>query len=1613
MIKRIRIWGLRIGIVLLILLLLVYLLLQTAFIQNLITTKVLDNLSTKYNAQWAIDKVELDFFDALTLDGVLFLDQKGDTLLASRQVHVDIGVFSLFRKEIFIDDLIVNGLTTHIYLHEDSNRYNFDFLLPATDDNATDSNLESGGKAWAYGLKNVRINDLDAKLDLEAQSISLKQQKLSLDFETLNLDEHKIILNAIQLSDGSVVYADYNKQNSSKPSDNLLPDLGIELALENIELQNQNIRYNAAEDITANNLNLKAQKAKWTQSRLSLDIKTLTGDIPNYADDLRLKSAVEISGQSVKLNKTELRTKNDKILSKQIILDLKDDLEVNVQSLDTELSYPLINKFKKHLPKDIQLIKGSGIKLKAADLHYDTNQIRTTALNLDYNKVAKIQGDLTVDNLTQPENARISSRIENLNLDIATVKSLLPNLSLPQDLLNYKEINVSGILRGDMSQLSMENLNLAVDEANSAILSGNVTYIDDVDKLTYDLEISELRLNPIQFGLDTLKTVDIKTLGTVLFDGHIEGSAKRVDIKGPIRSELGIVIPDASIIIPDNLDSLSYKGNIVLEDFDLGTFIRRDDIGRQSLDLDINGKGYDLNTMTALVSSSAGQLEYNNYSYQNINLTGTIDTGLIIAKLSVDDSNVKLQYEGEAYRKDNRYHLSMQANIDTIAPKALGLYDEEISILGRVTADIDLPLQEGEQGYFSIRDLSVITPDNRITEDSILITLAKSAGNNSINVNSSFLEADIIGKYTVANLATNLTSLKNHYYNASLDTIASVPSEDYIHIAGLAHNSNLLQYFEPLSGLCFTEAYFDMNLDFKDKSTEGYISIDSIAYDDNRMDCLYGEIYSDNDALNVDISVYNAIVADKINLSDININNVIADNKIKTNLISGKDTLNQKVNLFTTLDILSAKPVLSFDDNIIVNGKKWNISEGNKITISDGKVLVTDFEIQESEQQLSISSLDTIGNSYKADFSNFDVAALSAFIMPDSVNISGILNGQVEVNDVLSNLYYLIQVSADSLMYNEKPLGNLSVDVKQLPNTKSITGNFVLTGQNNLNGKVNYDPNTTVIDLTTTIDNLDARLIDPFLINIVRESDGQLTGNLNMSGKIENPKFDGTLNTDKLKTIIVANNTEYTFADHTLSFDQNKIDIGQLKLKDKRGNGATLSGNIFHNYFSDMALNLSLQADDFTFLNTTSSNNPILYGAAILETDIRITGSPELVQVQGLTKTKPGTKITLSPFSETDAILKESFISYGKPSDHKDEATSELLKLARNFPYDLDILLETSEDGTLVFVVDPLSGDKISCSGTGDLRIIMNPNGQQEIYGTFTVAEGNYSFSYGDFVSKDFSIKPGSTVRFNGDPLNAILDIDAVYNVYTSTYELIKNEATFNANEIEQAKSRTNVEVYLILNGTLLSPSISLDIQIPSESGNPTLTAVERKLSELRDNPNQLNNQVFGLLIFNSFLLSSNNGNLGSVGEGIALNSISSLISSQLNQLASSVIKGVDVNIDLNSYNSEYINEGTGGNVTEIGLSVSKQLFNDRLKITAGGNLNLEDNNGASQYSSLVGDFVLEYKLTKSGNYRVRVFSKSNYDRLLNENSNKNGVSLYFNKSFDSKTRPKEKESEQ
>ena len=399
------------------------------------------------------------------------------------------------------------------------------------------------------------------------------------------------------------------------------------------------------------------------------------------------------------------------------------------------------------------------------------------------------------------------------------------------------------------------------------------------------------------------------------------------------------------------------------------------------------------------------------------------------------------------------------------------------------------------------------------------------------------------------------------------------------------------------------------------------------------------------------------------------------------------------------------------------------------------------------------------------------------------------------------------------------------------------------------------------------------------------------------------------------------------------------------------------------------------------------------------------------------------------PFAETEgAIVQEDFVIFLDPTQYDLEALkagqegsleSQNVQLemdsilqaqlqqsyeAQMAGIDMTLKFELSDEAELHVIVDPVTGDQVTCWGNAQLTIDMDEQGNMDMVGEYVITEGVYALSYEEVIRKKFNIRKGSRLDFTGNPFDAAFNITAIYEAPTTTYPLIKNQSvSLSEEEIEAAQKRTPVWVLLNINGSLTKPEISFDIQLPDDQQNVLSSTVARKLAQLKEDEVELNKQVFGLLLFGGFISEESGGSIGDAGASQALSSVSNLISQQLNNLADRFVKGVDLNIGMDSYTSgSGSSEGTENLVTELQLGMSKELFNDRLKVSVGSNVNLSSDSDSetSALSGITGDFAIEYKLTKDGQYQVRVFRKADFDALQQSNNTKTGVTIFLQKSF-------------
>ena len=187
-----------------------------------------------------------------------------------------------------------------------------------------------------------------------------------------------------------------------------------------------------------------------------------------------------------------------------------------------------------------------------------------------------------------------------------------------------------------------------------------------------------------------------------------------------------------------------------------------------------------------------------------------------------------------------------------------------------------------------------------------------------------------------------------------------------------------------------------------------------------------------------------------------------------------------------------------------------------------------------------------------------------------------------------------------------------------------------------------------------------------------------------------------------------------------------------------------------------------------------------------------------------------------------------------------------------------------------------------------------------------------------------------------------------------------------------------------------MKPDLTFDIELPKEGNlrvnNEVLSTVNLRLDQVKSEPSELNKQVFALLLLNRFVTDNPFQSTGSGGgfnaNTYAKQSVSKILTEQLNKLATDLIAGVDINFDLNS--EEDYSTGQRKDRTDFNVSLSKRLLNDRLKVSVGSNYELEGpQQGKQTAANLIGNLTIDYNLAQDGSYLLRGYRKNDYDYVL------------------------------
>ena len=1236
-------------------------------------------------------------------------------------------------------------------------------------------------------------------------------------------------------------------------------------------------------------------------------------------------------------------------------------------------------------------------------------------LEIRYDSIGQLSHATEGRNLNR---VKVFLNLRQSRLAFADVIQLAPFLANTPPLAgNSREVvRANAQLRGTLADLRIPIADFAMLGGTVLKANGRLTNVTDPNRLGLDLNLIDARTT----RADLKKLAPKGTLPDSLalapnlkLTGRIRGKLDALTADAKLATNWGNTTFDGTLRNFYTGKNQAYEGRASLTKFEAGKWLMNPkQFGTITAQAGFNGRGLDTKTLSTNFRAVVAEAGLNGYSYKNADVTGTLNGGILTIKGGIDDPNVRLALDTRVSLKTAFPSITGAINITELNLDKLKLYADALSIKGAIQLDMTSTDPARPEGIVNARNAVVTLKGKTYPIDTLYLKAGTVAPDRkTLLVGLPFGQLGLSGQFEYTRLYDIIASEFGRYFKIPGLTYKPIQPPYSFYVNGTVRQHPLLQAFVP--GLrrldpVSLNAYIDNRRDTTLAMTvkTGLIDYDTIVVKGSSLGLL---------AYNNQLAVagqLNSLQTNSLKFYTTQLTGSAANNRFSFGLIS-KDSLNKDRHGLAGLVSLAGNDyrLQVGGRGLLTNYRTWTVDSTGYLQYGDAGVLANRFLISQGKQTLSLNSTTPTPNApLRVEARNLNLRDLAAIANQDTALAAGTLNSNVVVSNYLSKpggepLSFTGDLTVDSLRVMDKPIGNINGKFANASNGRISVDVSLLSRDNDAKLSGYYNPNNPkdALDFLLKLNRLDARTIEAFSFGELRRAKGTLHGEADILGSTTSPQLNGGISLDSVAFNIKQSNATYRIDQERIRLVGQTITFTDFNLHDTLGRALTLDGSVVLKNIPNVSYDIRARAQNFLALNAARKDNGFLYGQASVSANLHIFGQGTSPSVDGNVRLEDGSKVTtVLPSDEAslnDARQTLTFI------DHNDTlALAKYLRprkdtVAAPLQFDqlnnsnINLTLEADEKSEITIIVDELNGDNLRARGNARLAVNVSPSGEISVLGRYEVTEGRYSLTY-QVLQREFTLQKGGYINFTGDPLKADLNLTAIYQARTTSDALISSETSGSTQPL--AKIQVPYNVALKLSGNLAAPTIGFDIIAPSE----TITRlgqvgddVTRKLESLRANPNDMNKQVFGLLILGNFIAESSSGsgsgfNVGATATDLARSSVSKVISQQLQQFASGLIKGVDLDVNLNSQSGEALTGSATGSRTDLNIGLSRSFLQGRLTVSVGKNFLVQgsdDIKQAQNNSAVFDNLSLNYNITRDGRYALRAYRRSNSERTILE----------------------------
>lgn len=1088
----------------------------------------------------------------------------------------------------------------------------------------------------------------------------------------------------------------------------------------------------------------------------------------------------------------------------------------------------------------------------------------------------------------------------------------------------------------------------------------------------------------------------VDNLGTVVFRGNLEFEDKKLNSKLVAKTDLGGVVTSIELGNLGNKEGeISYIGELILEDFDIGTFAKDPRFNRVSLKADIEGEGFQIGTLGTSFSGDIYSLDFLNYTYENIYAVGDFYANQFEGRIEVSDENLNVDFSGLADLSSELNNFDFKASVDFANLHALGFVKRDSASVFKGDLDIDI-VGNSFDNIIGVSRFDNITYQSAKQEyyfETLQISSSNKNGVKSFRVESKdVIDGYLNGYFKFADLPKLFTNTigyqlskyepedleDNQYLNFEFNIYKKVVelflpqirvSENTFIKGVLKDETELFQLDYRAPELLIGKNYFkDISLQFDTESQDTLGSLKVSLYKNNKYEIQ-------------DLDLSNFIQRDTLYFDADFVGGKDKSEKFDLDFYFSFEEDNQGVFGFR-------KSEINFRDN------SWFINEENDFSTNridldfDKEVYnISQISLGYENQYISIEGMvrDSTHKDLAISIRELELSDVSPYV--DSLSLEGLINGNIDF--VQEEGYYTPtgDLLVSNLKINDSEQGDLQAQIESVDGSldKYFLGlnlkreafkGFSATGFIDLEGEV------PSIDLDSNLDEFKLDLFSPLGKQVLSKIRGTASGAFKLQGPLNNPNMDGVLTLSDAGLKFPYLNIDFDFVGQPrIALSDQSFILEDLTLRDtKYQTEGALNGRVSHKRFANWNLELHVLSKKLLALDTQETETSLFYGTAFIDGNADISGLAENLTIDVTARTLEGTEFYI-PLSDVKTVEQSNLISF-KTKDIKSNLFDymELSEFEQVKGLSMNFNLDITKDAVAEIVIDKKSGSSLRGSGTGNLVLEIDTKGKFNMFGDFTIDRGNYNFSYGGIINKPFKARKGGTISWTGNPYLAELNIDAVHTVYANPKSLLEN---LNTNR------RIPVDLVTRITGELYSTQQEFDIVIPNSS-----STVSNELDFILNNndTNERMRQFFSLLITKNFFNENNNSNAG--GSAIT-GTTSDLISGVLSDILNSPDSKLQLDVGYSVADRSAVDNLNLGDQFDIAGEIQ---LSDRVLIN--GNMGIPVGTGSD--NSVVGEVKVEFLMNEEGSFRTTIFNRQNEIQYSDEEEGyTQGVGMSYQIDFD------------